>query len=402
MLRQAVVLVGGLGTRLGELTARTPKPMLPVGGAPFLDILLRNLGRHGVREAVLLSRHQAGVIREHYETNPVQGLSIVICEEAAPAGTGGALREFSDRLDDVFLLANGDSLFDFNYLVLHQDFCAAETDMAIALCEVPDVSRYGQVKLNPQGRVIRYAEKTGLPGEAGLISGGVYVVSRSIVDRIGPGMVSLETDVIPGLVADGRVSGQVFAGYFIDIGLPESYAQAQLELPLRQTRPAVFMDRDGTINKDAGYTHLTSELEFLPHVPEAIRAFNDAGQLVIVISNQAGIARGYFTAEQVDLFHAEMNRRLQAFGAHIDAFYFCPHHPEGSVAELTITCECRKPGTALFHQACTEWPIDRKRSVMIGDKQIDMEAARLFGIPGLLTRGNDMNLLAEKAIFQCP
>lgn len=402
MLRQAVVLVGGLGTRLGELTASTPKPMLPIGDEPFLDILLRNLARHGLTEALLLSRHQAGVIREHYERHPIAGMTIDICEEAAPAGTAGALRECADRLDDVFLLTNGDSLFDVNYLALHRFFRTADVDLAIALCRVRDVSRYAQVTLNAAGRVERYADKQGRPGEEGLISGGVYVVSRRIVADIGSGMVSLETDVIPNLVARGRVGGVEFSGYFIDIGLPESYGQAQIDLPAWERRPAVFLDRDGTINRDEGHTHRPEDLEFLPGVTDAIRAFNDAGRLVIVISNQAGVARGYYTPAHVDLFHDEMRRQLQACGAHIDAFYFCPHHPDGAVSAFAISCDCRKPGTALLRAACAEWKIDRERSVMIGDKQSDIEAAEAFGIAAIKTDGNDMYHIAARVLRSCP
>lgn len=402
MLRQAVVLVGGLGTRLGELTATMPKPMLPIGEEPFLDILLRNLARHGLAEALLLSRHHAEVIKEHYERHPIAGMTIEIREEAAPAGTAGALRECADRLDDVFLLANGDSLFDINYLALYRFFRAADVDLAIALCRMRDVSRYAQVTLKAAGRVERYADKQGRPGEEGLISGGVYIVSRSILGDIGPGMVSLETDVIPNLVARGRVGGMEFPGYFIDIGLPESYRQARIDLPAWERRPAVFLDRDGTINRDEGHTYRPEDLEFLPNVADAIRAFNDAGRLVIVISNQAGVARGYYTAAHVDLFHDEMNRQLQACGAHIDAFYFCPHHPDGDISALAISCDCRKPGTALFRRACAEWKIDLEQSVMIGDKQSDIEAAEAFGIAAIKTDANDMHHIAARILHPCP
>jgi D,D-heptose 1,7-bisphosphate phosphatase len=397
MLRQAVVLVGGLGTRLGELTARTPKPMLPVGNVPFLDILLKNIARHGITDVLLLSQHRADVIRAHYARNPLPGVKVTVCEEQGPAGTAGALREAAALLDDVFLLTNGDSLFDLNYLALHQGFDPSTTDFSIALCEVPDVSRYGQVTLGTDERVVGYAEKN-TSDQPGLISGGVYIVSRRILDEIGSGMVSLETEVVPRLVARGRVTGRAFKGYFIDIGLPESYAQAQVEIPAWDLRPVVFLDRDGTINRDDGYTHRPEDLVFLPHVPEAIRAMNDAGRLVIVISNQAGIARGYYGPEQVDLFHEAINAKLQPFGAHIDAFYYCPHHPEGVVPELTRNCNCRKPGTALFEQACSQWSVDLGRSVMVGDMESDMLAAQNYGLTGIRTTGRDMNELIKRIL----
>jgi D-glycero-D-manno-heptose 1,7-bisphosphate phosphatase len=372
--------------------------MLNVGGEPFLDVLLRNIARYGIIDVLLLSRHKAEVIRSHYASNPLPGLRITICEEREPAGTAGALREFASLLDDTFLLTNGDSLFDVNYLALHNEFDSATIDCSIALCEVQDVSRYGQVTLGPGERVKGYSEKNGIPGRPGLISGGVYVMSRRIVDEIGPGMISLETSILPSLVERGRVSGKPFNGYFIDIGLPESYVRAQIEVPEWEKRPAVFLDRDGTVNHDEGYTHRPEDLVFLPHVPEAIRAINDTGRLVIVVSNQAGIARGFYGAEQVDLFHAEMNARLQSFGAHIDAFYYCPHHPEAVVWELARNCACRKPGTGLFDLACADWKIDLGRSVMIGDKESDILAAQNYGLRGFRTNGSDMNILMREIL----
>ncbi len=395
MLRQVVVLVGGLGTRLGALTVETPKPMLPVGSEPFLDILLRNLVRHGFRDVLLLAQHNAQKIRDHYAAHSFPGVSITVLEEGAPAGTGGALREAESYLDEVFLLTNGDSLFDFNYLALYQQFLKASCQCALALCEVSDISRYGQVVLDGSGRVVTYAEKSGAKNARGVISGGVYIMSRSVVDGIGEGLVSLETDVLPGLVADGQVYGVVFEGYFLDIGLPESYAQAQDEIPQWEKRKVVFFDRDGTLNRDEGYTHKPEDLHFLPDVPDAIRKCNDAGRFVIVISNQAGIARGFYTVEQVDLFHDEINRQLQPYGAHIDAFYYCPHHPDGAVPDLSIECACRKPGTLLFQRAIEEWPLDLDEAVMIGDKSIDLAAAKAAGMRALQTDGENIKDLIE-------
>jgi D,D-heptose 1,7-bisphosphate phosphatase len=395
VLRQAVVLVGGLGTRLGVLTERTPKPMLPVGGEPFLDILLRNIARHGFEEILLLSRHHAGTIRDHYASGQIGGARIRVSEEPEKAGTAGALREVAADLDPHFLLSNGDSFFDFNYLALAQRFQSTAPVIALALREVPDAARYGRVTLASDGRLVEYAEKGGGVGRSGLINGGVYIASREILRSIGPGEVSLETDVLPALVAAGRVVGMSFDGYFLDIGVPESYAQAQRELPRQQCRKVVFFDRDGTLNHDAGYTHKVADLTWLPGAAGAIRRCNDAGRLVIVITNQAGIARGLYSEDHVHRFHQEMNRQLRGCGAHIDAFYLCPHHPEGTVETFARTCDCRKPGTSLLAKAVAEWNVDLDDAVMVGDKVSDIEAARAFGIRSLRADGTDLERLLQ-------
>lgn len=149
-------------------------------------------------------------------------------------------------------------------------------------------------------------------------------------------------------------------------------------------RPAAFLDRDGVLNVDHHYVHRADQLEWIDRVPEAIRLLNDAGYLVIIVTNQAGVARGYYDEATVGVLHRHMQDYLAARGARVDAFYYCPHHPDGKVAAYTMRCDCRKPGTGMLEQAARDWRIDRARSFMIGDKDIDIAAATAFGIRSAL------------------
>jgi D-glycero-D-manno-heptose 1,7-bisphosphate phosphatase len=148
-------------------------------------------------------------------------------------------------------------------------------------------------------------------------------------------------------------------------------------------RPAAFLDRDGVLNIDRGYTHKSDHLEWIAGAPDAVRLLNEAGYTVIVITNQSGVARGYYEEAAVQQFHAHMQDALRALGAHIDAFYYCPHHPEGTVKEFAVRCRCRKPNPGMLEQAAREWPIDLGRSFLIGDKDDDMAAAAAFNIRGI-------------------
>ena len=148
-------------------------------------------------------------------------------------------------------------------------------------------------------------------------------------------------------------------------------------------RPAAFLDRDGVLNVDSGYVFRPDQLEWIAGVPEAVRLLNEAGYAVIVITNQSGIARGFYDEAAVKRLHAHMRDELVREGAHIDAFYYCPHHPEGTVKPYAVRCRCRKPGTGMLEQAVREWTIDRARSFLIGDKDIDMQAAAAFKIKGV-------------------
>jgi D-glycero-D-manno-heptose 1,7-bisphosphate phosphatase len=148
-------------------------------------------------------------------------------------------------------------------------------------------------------------------------------------------------------------------------------------------RPAAFLDRDGVLNVDHGYTHEPERLEWIDGAPDAVRLLNEAGYYVFVITNQSGVARGLYNEAAVKAFHAHMQNGLAAYGAHIDAFYYCPHHPDGVIKSLAVRCRCRKPGPGMLEQAAHEWPIDVRGSFLIGDKDEDMAAAAAFHIHGI-------------------
>ncbi len=151
----------------------------------------------------------------------------------------------------------------------------------------------------------------------------------------------------------------------------------------RSIRPAAFLDRDGVLNVDRGYTFKPEDLVMIPTAAAAVRLLNAAGYYVFVVSNQSGVARGFFTEAAVDSFNTHIQEILKGEGAHIDAFYYCPHHPDGVIKELAIRCQCRKPAPGLLEQAARDWPIDLSRSFLIGDKDDDLTAARAFHIRGV-------------------
>ncbi len=224
ILRQCAILAGGAGTRLGDLTRETPKPMLPVAGRPFLEHLIAKAARHGFDRILLLAGHHAGVIETWLAAEPIaarHGVSIEISVEPRPLGTGGALAHARAGLDAAFLLVNGDTWFDFDWRALADgsDFAAS-----LALHEVAPADRYETVELDG-ARVARFRPRAA-DLDNGLINGGVYRLDSSAIPTA-IGSVSLESQILPALCAAGRLGGRVFEGAFIDIGVPESYARAQ-------------------------------------------------------------------------------------------------------------------------------------------------------------------------------
>lgn len=405
MLRQAVILCGGLGTRLGELTANTPKPLLPVNGVPFLDILIQEIVRYGFQEILLLAgRHGDQILT--YQDRTMFGARVRVLVEPEPLGTGGALRFALDALDPEFLLANGDSWIDADLTKFSRSWERNRANHPGALAQlllhgVKNAERFGIVETR-DGKVEAFREKGSRLAEgAQLINAGVYIFRRELIVEVPSAKaVSLERDILPAAVARGQVLC-ASAGenrYFVDIGVPDSYRSAQTELQAARRRPAIFFDRDGTLNRDVGHTHRVDDLHWMPDAQEAVAYANARGFYVFVVTNQAGVAKGFYPEAAILLFHDAMQASLFEIGAHIDAFEWCPHHPDGVVAEYRKTCERRKPGKRMLAGLMEVWPVDSTLSLMIGDAESDMNAAAAAGIKGVRYRGGSLLALLKREL----
>ena len=390
MVMQALILVGGKGTRLGALTQTCPKPMMPIGETPFIEYIIRHLARFGIRDIILLAGYLGQEVMDTYQGRRFGNAMVRVIVEPQPAGTGGALRYAADILEDHFLLLNGDSFFDFNLLDLVMRYKKTSSMGCMALRAVNDASQYGKVTVE-NAKITAFIEKSASAGAA-YINGGVYVLHRSILDWIGQAaQVSLERDVFPQITAAGGLFGYPFDGLFIDIGTPNDLRWAQQHLASRLQRPAVFLDRDGVINQDNGYVHRPEDFEWMPGAKLAIKRLNDAGYLVFVTTNQAGVARGYYSEAAVNALHAWLQNELHVAGAHVDAFYFCPHHVDAVLPQYKKDCCCRKPNPGMLQRALQEWDVDISRSFLIGDKASDLQAAEALDIPAHLYEGSPLD-----------
>ena len=384
LIEQAVILAGGLGTRLGPLTHATPKPLLPVAGQPFLSRLVRELHRYGL-QVVIVAGFEGQQIADQFQDDD----RVRVLIEPAPLGTAGALRFAISALAERFLLLNGDSLFDFNLLDLGCVPGAASAAAVMAVRQVEDAGRYGAVHM-ADDHVTSFAERS--PDcRAGLINGGVSLLTRDVIADLPEHVpLSIERDVYPRLAGQGRLLGRCYSGAFIDIGIPDDYARAQDFIPEILRRGAVIFDRDGVLNEDVGYAHRPDQIRWIPGAIEAVKMVNDAGLFAFVATNQAGVARGFYEEQDVLELHAWMNVELRRHGAHIDAFAYSPFHPEGTVECYRRATDCRKPGPKMIVDLIAGHNADAQRVVMIGDKQSDIAAAEAAGVQAILFRGGDL------------
>ncbi|WP_203071782.1 HAD-IIIA family hydrolase [Falsiroseomonas ponticola] len=384
---QAAILVGGRGTRLGSLTDAIPKPMVEVAGRPFLDWLVEEVSRFGFPRITLLAGYLGHTIAERYDGRRVRESKIDVVIEPQPLGTAGGLKLFADRLEDRFLLLNGDTRFDVNLLDL--PLHAGDALATLALRRTAPGARYGTVEVDGAGRIRGFAARS--PDRTGPINGGIYWLRKDIIRHIGDGPVSLESDVFPKLATAGALRGALYDGAFIDIGIPEDLAASQSMIPAMARRPAVFLDRDGVLIEDTGWPHKPAEARWIPGAKAAVKRLNDAGWLVFVVTNQAGVAKGFFPESQVGVMHGWMAREFAAAGAHVDAFEYCPNHPQALEDRYRQDCGRRKPQPGMIRDLLAAWPVDAARSFLVGDKDTDIQAARAAGLPGHLFPGGDLD-----------
>ena len=401
MVRQCAVLVGGLGTRLGAITAATPKPLLTVGDRPFLAWLLREVVRYGITDILLLTGHLSGVVAESLQAlqdwlpRPV---TLNVSEEPTRAGTGGALFHAREHLQDSFLLLNGDSLFDCDLAPLLSQ--AEEHSMMghLMLRRVADASRYGVVETDGD-RITAFQDRA-QPGQSGLINGGVYCFDRRIVDRMSA-TCSLERDILPGLAAEGLLRGSESDGWFIDIGVPTDLALAQHELPERLARPALFLDRDGVCNVDHGYVGTQERFEWMPGAKAAIRMAHARGWHVFIVTNQAGVARGLYDETAIQALHGWMQGEILRAGGTIDDFRYCPFHPEAVVPAYRRVSSWRKPAPGMILDLLRAWQLDPARCALVGDQPTDLAAAAAAGVAGHLFPGGDLAEFVRPILAAC-
>ncbi len=397
---KAVILAGGYGTRIKEMCADLPKPMLKLGEKPILLRQIETLKKEGIFDFVLITHFMHEKIEEYFGDGSDFGVNISYYYEEKPLGTAGAL--FRLGLNEDFLLCNGDLLFDFN-LKKFSDFHKNNNSL-ITLFTHPSTHPFDSslVVTDDDNRVKAIVKANENEYYQNLCNAGIELVSPEIFELVHfEEYADFDKDIVSGLIKTNRIFSYKSSEYVLDVGTPERLIKAELDIEKNavgrkySTLPqkAVFLDRDGTINVDKGYINDPEEIVLLNGSAEAINIFHELGFLIILITNQPVIARGDCSFEQLKIIHNKLEVELGKSGAYLDGIYFCPHHPDsgfdGEVKELKIACKCRKPEPGLILRAQKDFNIDLSVSYMVGDKMTDVQAAINAGCkPVLISQDN--------------
>jgi histidinol-phosphate phosphatase family protein len=403
-----LILAGGKGTRLASVVSDRPKPMALIGDIPFLEIQLQFFKDQGIRKVTLLVCHMKDVIKDHFGDGANWDLEIDYIIEDEPLGTGGAIFNAMSKLqDDWFLVTNGDTLFtmDLNYWTSHLQ--KNWTGGLVAMSVSHDVSRFGRVQWNSKNfQIEKFEEKSKLENQDGYINAGTYLLHRSVLTNwaIDKNVFSFETDVMPAQVGTKSLLAMPCGGKFVDIGTPESYDWAQTRLTnwlAEKRRPCLFLDRDGTMIKHVAYLSKVDQVEIFPEMIELVKHANKNNWHVVVVTNQAGIGRGYFTEKECNEVHSHIDEEFRKHGAKIDKWCLCPFHPNEGVGKFKRESVFRKPNPGMLLDAAMELNIDFSKCVMVGDNKFDnivMPGLRVHLIQG----DHDLTGVDGVGIFQSP
>lgn len=404
---KTVIMAGGRGTRISSVASDIPKPMIKIEGKPVLEHEIECLKKQGFTDLIITVSHLGHIIMDYFgdgtkvspATGKPFGVKIEYFVEKEPLGNAGALFRLKDKLTEDFLLLNADAIFDvdFNRFVdFHRQHGATAT-----LFTHPNSHPYdsGLIFADENNAVTQWLSKEDARPQyyRNRVNAGLHVLSPQILQtEITTPKIDLDRQLLKPLAGTGMMFCYDSPEYVKDMGTPERYEAVCADFAagrvkaknLANMQKAIFLDRDGTINKYVGFLRSAEEFELLPEICDGIKAINASGYLAIVVTNQPVIARGEVTVAQLQQIHNKMETLLGEHGAYLDAIYYCPHHPHkgyvGEIPELKIECDCRKPKPGMLLQAAEDFHIDLGQSWMIGDGENDILAGKAAGCKTVL------------------
>ncbi|WP_323090076.1 D-glycero-beta-D-manno-heptose 1,7-bisphosphate 7-phosphatase [Allobaculum sp. JKK-2023] len=401
---KVVLMAGGKGSRIAKLFPDIPKPLIPIQGTPVLEREIISLRDQGFTDIILTVGYMRQKIQEYFGNGEKWGVNIEYFVEEKPLGNAGAL--FFLDLKEDFLLLNADAVFDvdFNRMVAFH----RQHGGLVTLFTHPNSHPYdsGIIIAQNAGKVEKWLTKEDRRPVfyKNRVNAGLHVISPKALklsgirlEEIKNGkMVDLDRQILKPLCSSGTMYCYDSPEYVKDMGTRERFHQVEEDFEkgivqaknLNNKQKAVFLDRDGTINKYVGFLRKVEEFELIEGVAEAVKEINRSGYLAVIVTNQPVIARGEITFSELENIHNKMETLLGMQGAYVDAIYFCPHHPhfgyDGEVKELKIECECRKPKPGMLLKAAKDLNIDLSSSYMVGDSENDIKAGKAAGSKSVL------------------
>ncbi len=375
-ITQAVILAGGLGERLKPFTETNPKPMYRFGDKPFLEYLICQIREWNIKDIVLLLGYLPEKVIEYFGNGESFGVHIRYVITPVEYDTQYRLKAAENYLQEDFLMMYCDNICPIDFQKLKQEYKNNQALVQVTAYANDDCYTRDNLKINPGGRVEVYDKKRKSLNLKG-VDIGYAIMSKRVLAFMSDKNDNFEAVVYPKLVEEGKLFATVTNHRYYSIG---SYERIELTEKYLSGQKYIFLDRDGVTNKKppkAEYVCKPEDFIWIEGAKEAIKKLNGAGYIVILISNQAGIARGIMSHDDFWKIQKKMECDLDKIGAHIDKVYYCPHGWDEE-------CECRKPKPGMLYQAQKDFSINLTQCVVIGDDERDIMTAHNANMKGIL------------------
>jgi mannose-1-phosphate guanylyltransferase / phosphomannomutase len=411
---KVVILAGGKGTRMGDATKNVPKPMIRLAGKPILEYQISLAKRYGIVDIIILTGYKHEIIENYFEDGTDWGVNIQYRKEDFPLGTSGALKEIELTLTNEFLVFYGDIMMDVDLESIISLHLNKKPTATIAVHPNDHPYDSDLVEVDDDNKVVAFHSKPhdGEKVYRNLVNAALYVLSPSVLKHIKKGVFSdFGKDIFPKLLSmGGSINAYNTTDYIKDIGTRERLKEAEKDVVSGRItmsnrtnmQKAIFLDRDGVLNREVDNLHKVEEFQLLPGVSGALKKINKSNYLSVVITNQPVVAKGFLTERELDEIHCFMEFLLGKQRAYVDRIYYCPHHPDrgfmGERIDYKIECNCRKPKTGMIDRAVKELNINKENSFFIGDSTADIMAGINAGLKTILVRTGHMG---EDGKYKC-
>ena len=369
-----VILAGGKGTRIKKLT-NYPKPIVKFNNLHFLDYLIQSYGIYNFKNIYILAGHKGEQIKKVYIKRKFNLKNIKVVIEKNPMDTGGALYNLKNIIKNDFILTNGDSILDINLYKFTQN------KLNKNLIKIALISKKFSKNNNKLSNISLKGKNIIIKNNSNYMNAGIYYCNKKLLKIIKNKKMSLENQIIPSLIKNKKVSGEIInSKFFLDIGTPYYFLRSSKILKILFKRPAAFFDRDNTLIEDKGYTYKIKDLKFKKKVLETVKFLIKKKYYIFIVTNQAGIGKGVFKEKEFLEFQEFMKLKMEKKNIYFHDIEYCPFHPEAKIKKYKKITRLRKPGNMMIKNLENKWLINKSKSFMIGDQQTDKEVAKKSNI----------------------
>jgi D,D-heptose 1,7-bisphosphate phosphatase len=359
-----VILVGGRGNRIIKYTKTLPKPLIKINNRNFLTYIINHYSKYCFENIYLLAGYKGSLIKSAFHNKIFNSIKIKCLVEKKRLGTAGALSQLKDKIKNDFVLMNGDSFADVDLSILFKK--KLEKKFIIKMFLIKNKNYKSNNKLSNLS-----IKKNIIFTNGNYMNSGIYFIRNLFLKNIEKKNISLEDQILPELIRQNKVKGKIIKSEFIDIGTYKNLDYAKKKFFKKFIKPAAFLDRDGVINYDFGYVHSFRNFKLRNYVIKSIKYLNKKNYNIFIVTNQSGIARGYYTENDFLLFSKEIKKLFFRYGCFINDLKYSPYLKGVKIKKYNKNSSLRKPGNKMIKDLLTRWPVNFKKSFMIGDQPKD-------------------------------